>query len=271
MRKFLLTLILLLSCAIQAKLNISFDKLTTLPKKLDGKTKKDVTITINEYDIENHQNWQKDLTKTIQSIDRTLINLTLNLPESVTKIGNDFLENCTSLTSFELPDSIIQINDWFLSGCTGLTSFELPKSVKYIGWDFLKDCTRLTSFELPDSVIKIDSGFLSGCTSLTFFKLTSSLTKVPDYFLYGLKNANIQLILDRADGIYFKNPNEVSNMTEDQKRNCLKTKGTNRIKLNNKGITPEDLYEKGFIINFTVPDTCTLCLLSKKYPKKALH
>jgi hypothetical protein len=142
--------------------------------------------------------------------------------------------------------------------------------VTEIGYSFLSGCVGLTRFELPNSVTKIGSNFLSGCTGLDFLKLSSSLVVVPDGFLSHLKNTEIQLILDRFDGVYFGNPSEILQMSEDQQKNCLQTKGGGHIIWNGEEITPEEIYKKGHIVNFTVPDTCVLYLLPKK-PKKACY
>jgi hypothetical protein len=190
------------------------------------------------------------------------------LPKSITKIGHYFLSGCTRLNSFELPKSMTEIGNGFLCGCTGLTAFKLPESVTKLGWGFLSGCTRLNSFKLPKSVIEIDYSFLYGCTGLIFIKLPSSMTAISDNFLSGLKNIEIHLILDRMDGVYFVDSNEISDMSEGEKKDLLQIKGSGRILWNGEEITPKEVYQKGHIINITVLDTCTLCLLPKKYPKK---
>jgi hypothetical protein len=336
MNKLLLSLTLLLSCLCQARLEVSFNQLSELPKILKGQTEAQLMITISESDIKDELDWEDCLTQSIKSLETTQIDLKLDLPksateigsyflagctgltafelpESVTKIGDGFLASCTNLTSFELPESVTKINDNFLDSCTGLISLELHKSVTKIGDEFLYGCAKLTSFELPDSVTTIGDLFLSGCTELTrfelpdsvitigdgflaccgltrfelpnsvtkigdsflddctelnFVKLSSSITTIGDQFLFDLKNIEIHLILDRIDNVYFRDPNEISDMSESQQKNCLQTKGSGRILWNGEKITPEEVYKKGHIINFTVPNRCTLCLLPKKHPKK---
>jgi hypothetical protein len=337
MHKFLLSLTLLLSCLCQAKLEILFNELPELAKMLRGKAKEELTITISESDVKFNPNWENQLTQTIKSVAKTHIDLQLELPESVTKIGSHFLRDCTGLISFnlpasvtkidygflfgctglisfELPPSVTQIKGAFLCGCTGLTSVELPKStteigshflrgckglasvdlpefVTKIGYNFLRDCTGLTSVDLPKSTIEIGSHFLYGCTGLTSvelpkstteignhflrgckglscIRLSSSLVTVPDSFLLNLKNTKIHLILDRIDNIYFCDPNKVSNMNQNQQKILLKIKGNGHILWNDEEVTPKEIYKKGYIINLTVPNTCTLYLVPKKWPKK---
>ena len=50
---------------------------------------------------------------------------TVNIPNSVTDIGNDAFCNCTSLTSVNIPDSVTRIGAWAFYGCTSLTEIQL--------------------------------------------------------------------------------------------------------------------------------------------------
>jgi hypothetical protein len=293
MNKFLLSLTLLLSCLCQARLEVSFNRLSELPKILNGQTEAQLMITISKSDINANPDWEDQLKKSMRSVLDTRIDLKLELPPCVTKINAFFLSGCTRLIHLELPESITNIDNYFLFGCTRLSTFKLPNSVTKISFNFLSGCTKITAFQLTESIIeigghflndctditvfkltksvtKLGDRFLSGCTGLTFLKLPSSVTTIGDEFLSGLKNIEIHLILDRIDNVYFVNSNEISDMTEDEKIDLLQTKGSGCILWNGEEITPEEVYQKGHIINITVPDTCTLCLLPKKQPKKPI-
>ena len=81
----------------------------------------------------------------------------------VTSIGEHAFHNFglpgfpdySSLTSIEIPDSVTSIGESAFSDCSSLTSIEIPNSVTSIGeWAF-SDCSSLTSIEIPDSVTSI--------------------------------------------------------------------------------------------------------------------
>ena len=85
-------------------------------------------------------------------------------------------ENCSSLTSVEIPSSVTSIGDCAFSGCYDLTSIELPPSVTSIGNQAFYDCNSLTSIEIPSSVALIGYRAFSGCSGLTSIVVNASNT-----------------------------------------------------------------------------------------------
>eukprot|EP00760_Papus_ankaliazontas_P025392 PhM_4_TR2687/c0_g1_i1/m.9276 len=97
----------------------------------------------------------------------------------LTKIGEDFLLDCASLTAVELPTASVgsrigTVHRGFLSGCSSLTSLSFESalwagSVHTIENEFALNCAHLASFDLTcmTSLTSVGCGFLSGCVSLT--------------------------------------------------------------------------------------------------------
>ena len=69
----------------------------------------------------------------------------VEIPNSVTTIGNYAFSDCTSLTSIEIPSSVTTIGNEAFYGCTGLTSIEIPHSVTMIEIYAFSGCTKLST------------------------------------------------------------------------------------------------------------------------------
>ena len=134
----------------------------------------------------------------------------LEIPNTVTTIGEDAFYGCSSLTSVTIGNSVTSIGDGAFSGCSSLTSITLPfvgaskdeesnthfgyifgansysnqggyipsslksvviTSATSIGDNAFLDCRSLTSVKIPNTVTSIGRSAFSGCRSLTSITL----------------------------------------------------------------------------------------------------
>ena len=102
----------------------------------------------------------------------------VEIPNSVTSIGNYAFFNCTSLTSIEIPDSVTSIAYQAFKDCSSLTSVTIPNSVTSICTYAFYGCSSLTSVTIPDSVTSIDYGAFENCSSLTSVTIGNSVTSI---------------------------------------------------------------------------------------------
>ena len=90
---------------------------------------------------------------------------------NVSTIIHQGFEGCENLTKIEIPNSVTSIGDDAFFSCDSLTSIEIPSSVTSIGGSAFQNCDSLTSIEIPNSVTSIGSYAFAYCDSLTSITL----------------------------------------------------------------------------------------------------
>ncbi|MGM9750830.1 MAG: leucine-rich repeat domain-containing protein [Candidatus Cryptobacteroides sp.] len=118
----------------------------------------------------------------------------INIPESVTSIGEYTFQDCSGLTSISIPESVTSIGYEAFSGCSSLTSISIPKGVTSIRTGTFYNCSSLTSINIPESVTSIGDSAFQNCSSLTSISIPESVTSIGEYTFQncsGLTSINI--------------------------------------------------------------------------------
>ena len=145
---------------------------------------------------------------------RRLLKATQNLSghymikEGTKEICNRAFLWCKSLSSINIPDSVTSIGDWAFGICTSLTSINIPNSVTSIGRAAFSDCNSLTSINIPESVIKMEGN--------PFVDWDGTIHNESKSFIYGnhvLFNADKTIIIAyRAEDESYNVPDTVTSI-----------------------------------------------------------
>lgn len=96
----------------------------------------------------------------------------INIPESVTKIGKGAFSGCFALTSINIPNSVTKIRDFAFRWCEALTSINIPDSVTGIGKGAFSGCKNLKEiilFQTDPSKIKVTESSGLQKTQITLY------------------------------------------------------------------------------------------------------
>lgn len=105
---------------------------------------------------------------------------------TMTEIGADAFNSCSSLTRFTVPQTVKTIGDRAFANCSSLTNFGFAQNtvIEHIGELALMSCA-ISSFYLPSTVTYVGEGVLADCSNLTSIRVGEENT------IYTDKNSNI--------------------------------------------------------------------------------
>lgn len=109
----------------------------------------------------------------------------VDLPASVTIIGENAFRNCQKLTSVNMQDGVAEIRKRAFYGCVGLKEVSIPGSVKTIGEEAFKGCNSLSTLAMADGVESIGDHAFDDCSSLVAVELPNSITSLGYCIFWG--------------------------------------------------------------------------------------
>ena len=109
-------------------------------------------------------------------------NLTcVELPESLTAIGDEMFQSCTGLTEIEIPEAVTSIGQNAFLGCSGLIHVNIPDNVLTISYGAFRNCTGLTEVKIPCGITTLGKFVFDGCTGLRDVTLEDGLSSIGDH------------------------------------------------------------------------------------------
>lgn len=115
----------------------------------------------------------------------------INIPESVTYIGENAFCDQHELQSITIPVSVTEFGDYALAN-SGIKKIEFEDGVKEVPARVCCDCSLLETVVLPESLEKIGDAAFSHCTSFDIdvysgFEMLPNLTEIGEMAFYNCK------------------------------------------------------------------------------------
>ena len=122
--------------------------------------------------------WPEGITEIPESLFTASGLKEIEIPDTVTSIGDGAFGYCTGLTEITIPDNVTSIGENAFEGCSGLEEVQLPEGLNSIGDSAFERCTSLTSVEIPEGVTEWPDSLFEGCTSLAEINIPDTVTSL---------------------------------------------------------------------------------------------
>lgn len=107
--------------------------------------------------------------------------INVEIPETITQIGDYAFSNCRTLKRITLPEGLTIIGSHAFAQCKNLESINVPQSLTHVGSYAFSSCSSLTGgITLPEGITSIDSYAFSGCSKLTSVDILGCQTSISE-------------------------------------------------------------------------------------------
>ena len=160
----------------------------------------------------------------------------INLPDTITDIGESAFAGCTSLKKANIPGGMTKVPDKIFALCSALREVDIPESVTEIGEYAFSYCDDLTWFEIPETITAIGNyafAYSNMGETLEIPEGVESIGALSFYYCQGLKTAKLPSTLESIGTLAFLGCNELSAYEVSESNNTWWTARCRKVKLNN--------------------------------------
>lgn len=102
----------------------------------------------------------------------------IDIPDSVTVIGNSAFSYCELSEEVVIPDSVVKISAYAFYRCSKIPKITIGESVEDISEGAFDGCSKIEEIVIPSSVMSIDSRAFSNCVGLKYLTITENVSRI---------------------------------------------------------------------------------------------
>ena len=104
----------------------------------------------------------------------------INLPDTITTLGNYCFDNCTNLSSVTLSENLTSLPNYCFNNCNKLMHITIPNNIRTLGLYCFCYCSNLSSVTLSENLMGI-SRYAFAYTNLANITLPNTITTLGNY------------------------------------------------------------------------------------------
>lgn len=102
----------------------------------------------------------------------------IRLPESIKSLGIAAFKQCESLKAIDIPPNVTDIKAGTFQGCISLEQISLQGEIKHIYSAAFAECKALTQIKIPDSAEEIGPSAFYSCSSIRYIDLPEGMKMI---------------------------------------------------------------------------------------------
>ncbi len=108
----------------------------------------------------------------------------IHLSARLTELGTQTFQNCSALKTVDLPETLGEIPMGAFANCTALESITISENVKNIGPQAFRECDSLKTVRLPDHMTGVEYEAFALCDALEEVYFPTGVTRIGEKIFY---------------------------------------------------------------------------------------